>query len=110
MYPAYHSSGWYRCSILPRNYWNSWDNFHSVQKVVHLGTCQTGRRITLIACTEYVTILFGIGGRIGSDGCTFWDLHLLVDRLIWGPIGSLPFGRLLGRLGIKWELDQDILM
>ena len=36
----------------------------------------TGERITLIASTEYGTILFGMeGGGLGADGLTFWDLN-----------------------------------
>ena len=51
-------------------------NSHSVQKVGCPGTWQTGRRISLIASTGYVTILFGMEGiGSGTDGRDFWDLH-----------------------------------
>ena len=62
MYPEVPSYGWSLCSIFPRHYWISWDNFHSVRKVGRPGTWTTDRRVALIASTEYVTILFGMGG------------------------------------------------
>ena len=72
MYPDFPSSRWYGCSILPRHSWSSWDNFHSVQKVGRPDTWWTGRSITLIASTEYVTILFGVErGGIGADVRSF---------------------------------------
>ena len=35
-----------------------------------------------------------------------WDIQLLEYRLIWGPIGYLPTGRLIRRS----ELNQEIFM
>ena len=75
------------------------------------GTWRTWRRITLIASTEYVTILFGMKRRgLGADGHAFWNIHLWWDILILAPLGSLTIGRLLGSSEFERELNREILM
>ena len=88
MYPTYPSSGFSGCSILTRHYWSSWDNFYSVKKVGCMGTWRTGRRIVLIASTEYITILFVMEGvGLGSDGLAFWEF--CYGEMVLAPVRYL---------------------
>ena len=72
-----------------------------MQKVGRPGTWQTGSRITLIASTEYVTILFGVEvGGIGAYGRALWDLQ-------YGEIVDIFSSWISTYWDIAWEIGDQ---
>ena len=77
-------------------------------KVDRPGTCQIGRGIALIALTEYVTILFGMGGQLGIYGLAFWDIHRSGDWSVDRESSRISIYKEINR-EINWGFNWEIL-